>query len=183
MSNSLFDLTGKVALVTGASRGLGAGMALALADAGADVAVHASTKPPLATEAAIKAKGRQAHSFTANLANRDETPRLVPAVIEAFGRIDILVNNAATMQRAPAAQHPDEMWDETIEVNLSSVFFLSRAAGVHMLERGDGGKIVNIASMLSFQGALRFPAMPPRRVAWRRSPRRSRTSGRRIAST
>ena len=158
MPNALFDLTGKIVLVTGASRGLGAGMALALADAGADVAVHASTKPPSVTEVAIKAKGRQALSFTANLANREETLRLVPAVIEAFGRIDVLVNNAATMQRAPAAHHPDEMWDETIEVNLSSVFFLSRAVGAHMLECGNGGKIVNIASMLSFQGGITVPS-------------------------
>ena len=158
MSQGLFDLTGKIALVTGASRGLGAGMALALADAGADVAVHASTQPPLATEAAIWAKGRQSRSFTANLEKREETLGLVPAVLQAFGRIDILVNNAATMRRAPAAQHPDDMWDDTIEVNLSSVFFLSRAAGVHMLERGGGGKIVNIASMLSFQGGITVPS-------------------------
>ena len=156
--SGLFDLSGKVALVTGASRGLGAGMALALADAGADLALHASTQPPSTTEAAIKAKGRQVASFTANLANRDDTARLIPAVLEAFGRIDILVNNAATMQRAPAAKHPDAMWDETIEVNLSSVFFLTRAAGVHMLERGNGGKIVNIASMLSFQGGITVPS-------------------------
>lgn len=158
MSQGLFDLSGKVALVTGASRGLGAGMALALADAGADVAVHASEQPPLATEAAIKAKGRNARGFTANLAKRGETQRLVPAVVEAFGRIDILVNNAGTIRRAPAAQHPDDMWDELIEVNLSSVFFLSRAAGAHMLERGSGGKIVNIASLLSFQGGITVPS-------------------------
>src|ERR671918_24856 len=101
MSQGMFDLTGKIALVTGASRGLGAGMALALADAGADVAVHASTQPPSAMEAAITAKGRRARCFTANLAKRDETQRLIPSVLEAFGRIDILVNNAATMQRAP----------------------------------------------------------------------------------
>ena len=158
MPHGLFDLSGKIALVTGASRGLGAGMAMALADAGADLALHASTQPPSATEAAIKAKGRRVGSFTANLANRDDTARLIPAVLEAFGRIDILVNNAATMQRAPAAKHPDAMWDETIEVNLSSVFFLTRAAGVHMLERGNGGKIVNIASMLSFQGGITVPS-------------------------
>ena len=156
--SALFDLSGKVALVTGASRGLGAGMALALADAGADLALHASTQPPSATEAAIKAKGRRAASFTANLARRDDTARLIPAVLDVFGRIDILVNNAATMQRAPAAKHPDAMWDETIEVNLSSVFFLTRAAGVHMLERGNGGKIINIASMLSFQGGITVPS-------------------------
>ena len=158
MPQSLFDLNGRVALVTGASRGLGAGMALALADAGADVALHASTQPPSATEAAIKAKGRQARSFTANLAKREETARLVPSVIDAFGRIDILVNNAATIQRAPAARHPDDMWDELIEVNLSSVFLLSRAAGAHMLERGNGGKIVNVASLLSFQGGITVPS-------------------------
>jgi 2-deoxy-D-gluconate 3-dehydrogenase len=152
-----FDLTGKVALVTGASRGLGAAMALALADAGADIAVHGNETPPAATETAVKAKGRRARSFTANLARRDETKRLVPSVIDAFGRLDILVNNAGTIQRAPAAQHPDEMWDELIAVNLSSVFLLSRAAGVHMIERGSG-KIVNIASLLSFQGGITVPS-------------------------
>ena len=155
--SSLFDLSGKIALVTGASRGLGAGMALALADAGADVAVHASRQPPSATEAAIKATGRQARSFTADLARRDEAGQLIPSVIAAFGRLDILVNNAGITLRAPAAQHPDEMWDEVIEVNLSSVFRLCRAAGVHMLERGQGGKIVNIASLLSFQGGITVP--------------------------
>ena len=91
-------------------------------------------------------------------ASLDEPTRHVGAVLDAFGRIDILVNNAATMQRAPAAKHPDEMWDETIEVNLSSVFLLSRAAGGHMLERGSGGKIINIASMLSFQGGITVPS-------------------------
>ena len=157
MTPGLFDLSGKVALVTGASRGLGAAMALALADAGADVALHASEQVPAATEAAVAAKGRQARSFTANLAKRDETTRLVPAVVEAFGQLDILVNNAGTIQRAPAAQHPEAMWDEVIAVNLSSVFLLSRAAGAHMIARGTGGKIVNIASLLSFQGGITVP--------------------------
>ena len=157
MTQNLFDLTGKVALVTGASRGLGAAMALALADAGADIAVHGNETSPAATETAVKAKGRQARSFTANLGRRDETKRLVPSVIDAFGRLDILVNNAGMVQRAPAAQHPDEMWDELIAVNLSSVFLLSRAAGVHMIERGSG-KIVNIASLLSFQGGITVPS-------------------------
>lgn len=158
MTQHLFDLSGKIALVTGASRGLGAAMALALADAGADVAVHASEKMPAATEASIKAKGRQAKAFVANLAKRDQTERLVPAVIEAFGKLDILVNNAGTVQRAPAAQHPDEIWDEIIAVNLTSVFLLSRAAGAHMIERESGGKIVNIASLLSFQGGITVPS-------------------------
>jgi 2-deoxy-D-gluconate 3-dehydrogenase len=154
----LFDLTGKVALVTGASRGLGAAMAIALADAGADVAVHASEKPPSDTEAAIRQKGRRVGCFTANLVKREETERLVPDVISAFGQLDILVNNAGTISRRPAAEYPDDLWDEVIEVNLSSVFRLSRAAGSHMLERGDGGKIVNVASLLSFQGGITVPA-------------------------
>jgi 2-deoxy-D-gluconate 3-dehydrogenase len=155
--NGLFDLRGKVALVTGASRGLGAAMALALADAGADVAVHASEQPPAKTETAIRQKGRGVRCFTANLARREETARLVPEVLAAFGRLDILVNNAGTIGRKPAAEHPDDLWDEVIEVNLSSVFRLSRAAGSHMLERGEGGKIVNIASLLSFQGGITVP--------------------------
>lgn len=155
--SGLFDLTGKVALVTGASRGLGAAMALALADAGADVAVHASAVLPASTEQAIASKGRKARGFAANLARRDETVALVPAVIAEFGRLDILVNNAGTILRKPAAEHPDDYWDEVIEVNLSSVFRLSRAAGAHMLERGGGGKIVNIASLLSFQGGITVP--------------------------
>jgi 2-deoxy-D-gluconate 3-dehydrogenase len=155
--NAMFDLTGKVALVTGASRGLGAAMALALADAGANVALHASEQPPAMTEAAVKQKGREARCFTANLAKRVETSRLVPAVISAFGRLDILVNNAGTTHRKTAAEHTDEYWDEVLEVNLSSVFVLSRAAGAHMIERRDGGKIVNIASLLSFQGGITVP--------------------------
>jgi 2-deoxy-D-gluconate 3-dehydrogenase len=151
-----FDLTGKVALVTGASRGLGAAMAVALADAGADLALHASEHVPEATADAVRAKGRRAHTFAANLAKREHTARLIPSVIEACGRLDVLVNNAGTILRAPAAEHPDEMWDEVIEVNLSSIFRLSRAAGAHMLERG-GGKIINIASLLSFQGGITVP--------------------------
>ena len=155
--SGLFDLSGKVALVTGASRGLGAAMALALADAGADIAVHASGQSPSATEAAIAAKGRRAACFVANLARPEETNALIPAVIAAFGRIDIVVNNAGTIQRKPAAEHPDEIWDEVIEVNLSSVFRISRAAGAHMIARGGGGKIVNIASLLAFQGGITVP--------------------------
>jgi len=157
MSAGLFDLSGKVALVTGAARGLGAAMALALADAGADIAVHSSESSPEATESAIAAKGRRARRFTANFTDRNDTEHLVPAVIDAFGRLDILVNNAGVIRRAPAAQHPDDMWDEVIGVNLSSVFFLSRAAGAHMIGRGSGGKIVNVASLLSFQGGITVP--------------------------
>lgn len=146
--NGLFDLSGKVALVTGASRGLGAGMAAGLEAAGAQVVRHAS-KPSGATAAG--------KFFFADLAERAAANRLVPEVIAEFGRLDILVNNAGMTWRKPAAEHPDELWDEVIAVNLSSVFRLSRAAGAHMLERGGGGKIINIASMLSFQGGITVP--------------------------
>jgi 2-deoxy-D-gluconate 3-dehydrogenase len=158
MPNDLFDLTGRVALVTGASRGLGAGMAVALASAGAAVALHASEKPPTATETVITQQGGRASGFVANLTDRKATDELVSAVLASFGRLDILVNNAGICPRKPAADHADEMWDEVIELNLTSVFRLSRAAGRHMLERGGGGKIINVASLLSFQGGITVPS-------------------------
>jgi 2-deoxy-D-gluconate 3-dehydrogenase len=146
--NDLFDLTGKVALVTGALRGLGAGMAAGLAAAGATVARHASAARPA---------GAGEKVFIADLADRDAANRLVPEVIAEFGRLDILVNNAGIVRRKTAAEHPDELWDEVIAVNLSSVFRLSRAAGAHMLQRGGGGKIINVASIMSFQGGITIP--------------------------
>jgi 2-deoxy-D-gluconate 3-dehydrogenase len=156
--SELFRLDGRVALVTGASRGLGAAMALALAHAGADVAVHASTEPAQATAASItSATGKKAVTLTADLSDKSASSRLVPEAIEAFGRLDILVNNAGLIRRHPAASHSDEDWDHVLEVDLSSVFRLSRDAGRHMLERGEGGKIVNIASLLSFQGGITVP--------------------------
>jgi 2-deoxy-D-gluconate 3-dehydrogenase len=157
MPADLFDLTGRVALITGASRGLGAAMAVALASAGADVALHASENPPTATETAITRRGFRARGFVANLSNRAAADQLLPAVLASFGRLDILVNNAGIVRRLPAADHTDEIWDEVIEVNLTSVFRLSRAAARHMLERGDGGKIINVASLLSFQGGITVP--------------------------
>ena len=155
---NLFDLTGKVALVTGASRGLGAGIAAALAAAGAEVAIHASEKPPTATATAIADHGGRSRSFVADLSDRTAADALLPAVLAACGRLDILVNNAGICPRKPAADHPDEMWDLVLEVNLTSVFRLSRAAGRHMLERGEGGKIINVASLLSFQGGITVPS-------------------------
>jgi 2-deoxy-D-gluconate 3-dehydrogenase len=153
-----FSLQGKTALVTGASRGLGAAMARALADAGADVALHASHDPATRTADAIGVAGLvRTTCLTADLGTRDGADRLVADTLAAMGRIDILVNNAGIIRRAAAAEHSDEDWDAVIQVNLSSVFRLCRAAGTHMLERGSG-KIVNIASLLSFQGGIRVPA-------------------------
>jgi 2-deoxy-D-gluconate 3-dehydrogenase len=153
---SPFDLTGKVALVTGASGGLGAGMAIALAQAGADVVVHGNSRSCEETCAAVKAAGRRAASVKANLRQRAESDRAIAEAIAAFGQLDILVNNAGTVRRAPAADHGDEDWDFVVEVNLTSVFRLARAAGRHFIAQGRG-KIVNIASLLSFQGGITVP--------------------------
>jgi len=156
--SDLFRLDGKVALVTGASRGLGAGVARALAAAGADVVLHSSTKPAAETSEAItKSTGRKTATLPADLAQPGAAADLAARAIAAFGRIDILVNNAGTIRRAPAASHADDDWDAVIAVNLSSVFRLSRAIGHHMIERGQGGKIVNIASLLAFQGGITVP--------------------------
>jgi 2-deoxy-D-gluconate 3-dehydrogenase len=152
-----FRLDGKVALVTGASTGLGQAIAVALAEAGADVACHGNTHKPDATCDAITRGDRQAFSLIGDLRDR-ETPRaLIEGTIEHFGQLDILINNAGTIRRAAAAEYSDEDWQTVIEVNLSSVFRLSQLAGRHMLERGRG-KILNIASLLSFQGGITVPA-------------------------
>ena len=154
----LFRLDGKVALVTGASRGLGAAMAAALAGAGADVVLHASERAADATAQRIAQEtGRQAATLVADLADRRASDRLVADAIAAFGQLDILVNNAGLIRRHPAATHTDDDWDRVLEVDLSSVFRLCRDAGRHMIERQQGGKIINIASLLSFQGGVTVP--------------------------
>jgi 2-deoxy-D-gluconate 3-dehydrogenase len=155
MSGSLFSLAGNVALVTGASRGLGAGMALGLAAAGADLVLHASTLPSDTAEA-VERLGRSASTLTADLSNPAAPARLAADALAVYGRIDILINNAGVIRRQPAEDHGDDFWDAVIEVNLSSVFRLSRAIGRHMLERGSG-KIINVASLLSFQGGVTVP--------------------------
>ena len=153
-----FRLDGKVALVTGASAGLGAAAAHALAEAGAGVACHGNSRSPEATCELITKAGREARALTGDLQQRDTPRGLVEATLARFGRLDILVNNAGIIRRAPAAEYSDEDWAAVIEVNLSAVFRLSQLAGRHMLERGGGGKIINIASLLSFQGGLTVPA-------------------------
>jgi 2-deoxy-D-gluconate 3-dehydrogenase len=155
MSGDPFSLAGKVALVTGASRGLGAGMALGLAAAGADVVLHASA-PPAETALAVERLGRRAAALAADLGDPAAPARLAADALAVYGRLDILINNAGIIRRQPADEHSDEFWDAVIEVNLSSVFRLSRAVGRHMLERGSG-KIVNVASILSFQGGVTVP--------------------------
>jgi 2-dehydro-3-deoxy-D-gluconate 5-dehydrogenase len=152
-----FKLEGKVALVTGASAGLGQAIAIALAEAGADVVCHGNTRPPDLTLEAISRLGKQTLAVAGDLAKKETPKALVDATLKNFSRIDILVNNAGTIRRAPAVDYSEEDWNKVIEVNLSAVFRLSQLAGRAMLEQG-GGKIVNIASLLSFQGGINVPA-------------------------
>ncbi len=152
-----FDLTGQVALVTGASGGLGAGMALGLAAAGADV-VCAGVVPVDETVAQVRALGRRAVAAYGDVSDRGVPARLFDEAEAALGPVDLLINNAGIIRRAPAAEHPDEDWDQVLAINLSAVFRLSREAGRRWIARGARGKIVNIASLLSFQGGILVPS-------------------------
>jgi 2-dehydro-3-deoxy-D-gluconate 5-dehydrogenase len=104
-----------------------------------------------------RSSGRRTHVLTANLRDQASAARLTQDTLDAFGRLDIVVNNAGVIRRSPAADHDDALWDEVLAVNLSSVFRICRAAGRHMLERGDGGKIINVSSLLAFQGGVTVP--------------------------
>ncbi len=153
-----FKLDGKVALVTGASAGLGQSMAVALAEAGADVACHGRADGDADETCHLVEKlGKRAFSVSGDMANREVPGSIAQKVFEEFGRIDILINNAGMIRRAPAVDFSEEDWSTVIEVNLSSIFRLSQAVGKMMIENG-GGKIVNIASLLSFQGGITVPA-------------------------
>ncbi|NNE23736.1 MAG: SDR family oxidoreductase [Rhizobiales bacterium] len=155
---SPFDLTGKTALVTGAKRGIGKAMAVALAKAGANiVAVSASLETQGSdVEKAIVATGRTFKAYACDFSKRADLKRFIDQVKADVPVIDILVNNAGTILRAPAAEHPDEYWDKVIEVNLSAQFVLSRELGREMVERGSG-KIIFTASLLTFQGGITVP--------------------------
>ncbi|MDQ8735881.1 2-dehydro-3-deoxy-D-gluconate 5-dehydrogenase KduD [Paenibacillus sp. LHD-38] len=152
----LFDLTGKTAVVTGAGRGLGAAVALGLADAGADVALVTNSTPADKTADAVRALGRKAITIEADVSDRAKLAGIIDRTVNELGRIDILVNNAGIIRRTPAAEHSYEDWQAVIDVNLNSVFVLSQLAGKHMIEQGSG-KIINIASMLSYQGGINVP--------------------------
>jgi 2-dehydro-3-deoxy-D-gluconate 5-dehydrogenase len=156
MSGSPFDLSGRTALVTGCSRGIGKAIATALAAAGADiVGVSASLGSESEVASAVEAHGRSFRAYRCDLGDRAAVYDLV-AEVRRDAEVDILVNNAGTIARAPAAEHPDEMWDRVLEVNLSGQFVLSRELGREMLARGRG-KIVFVASLLSFQGGITVP--------------------------
>jgi 2-dehydro-3-deoxy-D-gluconate 5-dehydrogenase len=151
-----FDLTGKTALVTGCKRGIGYGMALALAEAGADIiGVSASLETSgSAIEKAVTALGRKFYAYKADLGNREALYQFIQQI--SSSKIDILVNNAGTILRKPAAEHPDEYWDEVLNINLNAAFILTREIGKQMLAHGSG-KIIFTASLLTFQGGINVP--------------------------
>lgn len=152
-----FRLDGKNALVTGSHKGLGASLAIALAQAGANVGCHGRDPNPGQASDEIRALGKKTFYFAGDLADPKACSGLIEKTVAEFGAIDILVNNAGIIRRAPAAEHSIEYWDEVIAVDLTAVFRLSQLAGQRMLRQAKGGKILNIASVLSFQGGVNVP--------------------------
>ena len=153
----LFKLEGRVALVTGARRGLGQGMAFGLAQAGADVACVSRTGNAVETRELVESAGRRFCDIQADLADPKQRKGLVDRVAEELGRLDILVNNAGAGDRFPPEEYPDDKWRELIEVHLTAAFDLSQQASAPMFRRGRG-KIINIGSVLSFEGGWHIPA-------------------------
>ncbi|PZU74710.1 MAG: 2-deoxy-D-gluconate 3-dehydrogenase [Rhizobium sp.] len=151
-----FDLTGKVAIVTGANTGIGQAIALSLAAAGADIAAVGRT-PAQETVEKVRALGRKAVIMSADLSSIEPVRRVVDETVTALGGVDILVNNAGIIRRADSIDFTEGDWDAVIDTNLKVLFFLCQAAGRHMIAQGSG-KIVNIASLLSFQGGVRVPS-------------------------
>ena len=155
---SKFSLAGKTALVTGCKRGIGFAIAEGLAEAGADIiGVSASLEESGSDiEKAVTALGRKFTAYQCDFADRSAVKAFATQVLAEKGTPDILVNNAGTIKRSPAAEHPDEMWFEVIDVNLNAPFLLSREIGARMIERGSG-KIIFTASLLTFQGGINVP--------------------------
>jgi 2-deoxy-D-gluconate 3-dehydrogenase len=158
MSLEAFQLSGKNALVTGSRKGLGAAIAVALAHAGANVGCQGRDPKPGSSCENIRALGRKTFYFAGDVADAKVCSGLIEKTVAEWGSIDILVNNAGTIRRAPAAEFPTEYWEEVIAVNLTAVFRLSQFAGQQMLKQGTKGKLLNIASLLSFQGGIQVPA-------------------------
>lgn len=153
----MFELNGKVAIVTGCNTGLGQGMSLALAKAGADIVGVGHIRPD-ETESKVKELGRKFKFVEANLLSIEPVQRIIDEAVEAFGRIDILVNNAGIIRREDAVKFSEKDWDDVMNINIKVPMFLSQAAAKQFMTQGQGGKIVNIASMLSFQGGIRVPS-------------------------
>ncbi|ELN2736233.1 2-dehydro-3-deoxy-D-gluconate 5-dehydrogenase KduD [Pluralibacter gergoviae] len=152
-----FSLVGKIAVVTGCNTGLGQGMAVGLAEAGCDI-VGINRSEPAETAAKVEALGRRFLSLSADLRSTDGIPQLLKQAVDEFGHIDILVNNAGLIRRQDALEFSEADWDDVMNVNVKTLFFLSQAVAKQFIKQGSGGKIINIASMLSFQGGIRVPS-------------------------
>ena len=157
MTESPFDLSGKVALVTGANTGLGQGMAIALAQAGADIVLIGRSEP-VDTLEQLSRLGVKTHSILTDLGNIDNVESIISEAVSTLGRVDILVNNAGIIKRNEAIDFTPDEWDAVMNVNLRTLFFLSQAFARHIVAESKSGKIVNIASMLTFQGGIRVPS-------------------------
>lgn len=154
---NIFSLEGKVAIVTGCSTGLGQGMALGLAKAGANIVGVDYVDAP-ETQEQVEALGREYLSVKANLLTIEPIQGIVDKVVEKFGRVDILVNNAGIIRREDAIDFSEKDWDDVMNINIKTVFFFSQTVAKQFMKQKSGGKIINIASMLSFQGGIRVPS-------------------------
>lgn len=152
-----FNLKGKVAMVTGCDTGLGQGMALGLAEAGCDI-ISVNRRIPQETAQKVQALGRRFTAIQADLSDITVIPGVIAQAIDQMGSIDILVNNAGTIRREDALEFSEKNWDDVMNLNIKAVFFLSQAVAKQFIQQGHGGKIINIASMLSFQGGIRVPS-------------------------
>ena len=155
--HTLFDLSGKIALVTGARTGLGRGMAVALAGAGADIAAIGSSPMP-ETEKSVRDLGRRFRALQIDLSQRFDAGAAIEQVVSELGGVDILVNNAGIIRRSDLLDYSEDDWDAVMDVNLRAAFLLSQAAARHMVSTGRAGRIINVASMLTYQGGVRVPA-------------------------
>ncbi|MES4613319.1 MAG: 2-dehydro-3-deoxy-D-gluconate 5-dehydrogenase KduD [Ewingella sp.] len=152
-----FDLAGKVALVTGCNTGLGQGMAIGLAQAGCDI-VGVNLSSPDETAEKVTALGRRFLDLRADLGSIEGIPELIEKAVGEFGHLDILVNNAGIIRREDAIEFSEKNWDDVMNVNSKTLFFMSQAVARQFIKQGHGGKIINIASMLSYQGGIRVPS-------------------------
>ena len=153
-----FKLTDKVAIVTGVATGLGRAMAIGLAEAGADIVGVYHSHTPEDVQQKIEAIGRKFLGIKADLVTIESIPKIIEQTINTCGKINILVNNAGIIRRAPSLEFTEQDWDDVMNINLKSAFFLSQAVAKRFVEQGSGGKIVNIASLLSFQGGILIPS-------------------------
>jgi 2-deoxy-D-gluconate 3-dehydrogenase len=152
------SLHDKVAVVTGCGTGLGEGMAIGLAEAGADIVGVYNTHEPAEAKSQVEELGRRFLALQADLISIEPVPRIIEAAVSQFGKLDILVNDAGIIRRSPSLEYSEQDWDDVININLKSLFFLCQAAARQFIKQGSGGKIVNIASLLSFQGGILIPA-------------------------